>query len=359
MATGLQYKAFLRVDNVPPYSGGYAGEDFGPKNADYPWTDAPLTGEETHTYWYSDSDTADNAHSIKVEVTAKTSWTASVNHVTNVITVNYSTLITQIKKTLVGSNPGTWPRIIRISNCVQCGVVWGPVSTPMQAYVVATNIDMNPNGPSTLLLYPQSGTSEQPTIYYKSAADDTGTPGGYDHSNDQLPSAYVDAMGMGISFRNNLPLPTTYRLTYDANGGSGAPLAQTTTTGEGSVTFTVSNGTPTWGSYRFLGWSNSPVSGSGTMADVDYEAGDTITLQEGSPNKTIYAVWEKDYRPGKIIDNGGTWQSHNRSTGADNILTNSNWRTMRTIDGAVGTDNPPYMMHPSEFKNQRKIGNNA
>ncbi len=359
MATGLQYKAYLRVTDKAPYSGGYPGEDYGPKNADYPWEDAPLTGSETHTYWYSDSDTADNNHSIKVEVTATTSWSATINHVTNIITVNYSTIISKIDKKAVGTNPGTNPRIIRIYNSVGGQVKWGPVTTQMQQYTVVPSttypdpIDM---GSGVLVLTPNSSSSEKPTIYYKSAA----LFNGVDHSNDPLPSDYVDAMGMGISFRNTLPTPTTYSLNYNANGGSGAPLPQTTTTGEGSVTFTVSAIQPNWGSYIFLGWSNSPVSGSGTMADVDYEAGDTITLQEGSPNKTIYAVWEKDYRPGKILDNNLTWQSHNRSTGADNIRTASSWQTMRTQDGGVASDNPPTIAHSSSsFKNMRKIGANS
>lgn len=65
-----------------------------------------------------------------------------------------------------------------------------------------------------------------------------------------------------------------------------------------------------------------------------------------------------DYRPGQILDNNKIWQSHNRSGGADNIYTGSDWRTMRTENGAVGTDNPPYMRHTSEWKNQRKIGAN-
>lgn len=65
-----------------------------------------------------------------------------------------------------------------------------------------------------------------------------------------------------------------------------------------------------------------------------------------------------DYRPGQILDNNSIWQSHNRTSGADNVFNGSGWQTMRTDDGAVGTDNPPYMRHSSEWKNQRKIGAN-
>lgn len=64
-----------------------------------------------------------------------------------------------------------------------------------------------------------------------------------------------------------------------------------------------------------------------------------------------------DYRPGKIW-NGSAWVSHNRSAGFEKIYTaQATTREMRTMNGGVGTGNPPLIMHQSEFKNQRKIGN--
>lgn len=65
-----------------------------------------------------------------------------------------------------------------------------------------------------------------------------------------------------------------------------------------------------------------------------------------------------DYRPGQILDNASTWQSHNRPTGADNIYTGSEWRTMRTQDGGTGQNNPPLIRNASGWRNQRKIGAN-
>lgn len=66
-----------------------------------------------------------------------------------------------------------------------------------------------------------------------------------------------------------------------------------------------------------------------------------------------------DYRPGKIMDNGNTWQSHNRTGGADNVWNGSSWQTMRTDNGPTGQGNPPYMRHQSDWRNQRKIGANS
>ena len=77
----------------------------------------------------------------------------------------------------------------------------------------------------------------------------------------------------------------THTLTYSANGGTGAPTAQTQTYSvEDQRSFTVTSDQPIKDGYAFLGWSNTAA---GT---VDYVAGDTITA---AADKTIYAVWEK------------------------------------------------------------------
>ena len=67
-----------------------------------------------------------------------------------------------------------------------------------------------------------------------------------------------------------------------------------------------------------------------------------------------------DYRPGKVLDGDGNWQSHNRNRGAADVLTSGgSWQTMRTNDGAVGADNPPLILSNNGYKNMRKIGLNA
>lgn len=73
-----------------------------------------------------------------------------------------------------------------------------------------------------------------------------------------------------------------YTLTYNANGGSGAPSSQTAT-GVGSVKFTISTTEPTRANYKFVGWSTSK-----TATEAEYSAGSSITI---SSNTTLYAVW--------------------------------------------------------------------
>ena len=80
-----------------------------------------------------------------------------------------------------------------------------------------------------------------------------------------------------------LSLPTikrTYTVSYNANGGSGAPSSQTKTYG---VNLTLSSTVPTRAGYAFKGWATSST---GTVA---YQAGGTYTANSAV---TLYAVWE-------------------------------------------------------------------
>lgn len=138
----------------------------------------------------------------------------------------------------------------------------------------------------------------------------------------------------------------TAKITYNANGGTGAPSDTTGTTSGSSKTLTVSSTVPTRTNYRFDGWSyNSNL----------YHGGDTITIQKSNPTITLVAQWTEFYRPGERKVNG-TWSSHNRSGGACERKSNDSWYEMRTIDGGVGTGDEPTRKQSGTWYNQRKIG---
>lgn len=80
----------------------------------------------------------------------------------------------------------------------------------------------------------------------------------------------------------------TYTVSYNANGGSGAPSSQTKTYG---ATLKLSTTIPTRTNYSFLGWATS-ASGS-----VAYAAGANYTA---NANITLYAVWQLDYLKPRI-----------------------------------------------------------
>lgn len=76
----------------------------------------------------------------------------------------------------------------------------------------------------------------------------------------------------------------TYTVTYDANGGSGAPSNQTKTYG---VNLTLSGTKPTRKDYNFLGWNTYK-----TATEPLYSAGGIYTNNSAV---TLYAVWEVAY----------------------------------------------------------------
>ncbi|MBQ3499469.1 MAG: peptidoglycan DD-metalloendopeptidase family protein [Clostridia bacterium] len=73
----------------------------------------------------------------------------------------------------------------------------------------------------------------------------------------------------------------TYNVSYNSNGGSNAPSAQTKTYG---TDLTLSTAISTKANYNFIGW-NTKADGTGTT----YQPGDTYTE---NADLTLYAMWE-------------------------------------------------------------------
>ena len=85
--------------------------------------------------------------------------------------------------------------------------------------------------------------------------------------------------------------PETYTISFNANGGSGAPGNQTKTYGQ---TLTLSSTRPTRTNYNFIGWGSS--SGSTT---AEYQPGGSYT---NNGPATLYAIWELAYTPPRITN---------------------------------------------------------
>lgn len=124
----------------------------------------------------------------------------------------------------------------------------------------------------------------------------------------------------------------TIILTYDANGGTGAPSADDSGVTEGeNATFTISSTIPTHpNDNKFLGWADSP-----DATTPDYQADDTLTT---TTDKTIYAVWEKteEETPSDKISKPGI---DKKSDGQDSIADVTPGDTVNfTLDSHIGTD---------------------
>lgn len=89
----------------------------------------------------------------------------------------------------------------------------------------------------------------------------------------------------------------TYQVTFDANGGTNAPAAQSKTHG---VNLTITAAKPTRTNYKFLGWATSA-----SATSAQYRTGtnndQNVTYTTDAPI-TLYAVWELAYVAPRITN---------------------------------------------------------
>ena len=110
-----------------------------------------------------------------------------------------------------------------------------------------------------------------------------------------------------------------YTLSFNANGGSGAPSSKTVYGGIGAYIPTTK---PSRTGYTFLGWSTSSSATSAT-----WEAGDTMADSYAGQNRTLYAVWKANtYKISYNLDNGSKSGSY--------------WPTTATYNSAFNVSNP-------------------
>lgn len=91
-----------------------------------------------------------------------------------------------------------------------------------------------------------------------------------------------DAATKNVSLSVSVPAWTSYKVSFNANGGSGAPSAQTKWKDQ---TLTLSTTKPTKSGYTFVGWGTST-----TDTTKDYSAGGSYTA---NASDTLYAIWSK------------------------------------------------------------------
>lgn len=116
----------------------------------------------------------------------------------------------------------------------------------------------------------------------------------------------------------------TYTVSYNANGGTGAPASQYKTYG---VNMTLSSTKPTRTNYTFKGWGTSATATSAT-----YSAGATYTT---NANITLYAVWELAYTKPRITGiSVDRCKSHDDATLSDEgvyVRVKFNWACDKTV----------------------------
>lgn len=126
-------------------------------------------------------------------------------------------------------------------------------------------------------------TGESTPFYYET------TVGGVDGGTVTIQvgtgwNGWTPSHAYTYTFYVDYPAAASYTVSYNANGGSGAPGNQTKYQG---YNLTLSSSIPTRPGYAFNGW-NTSSSGNGT----NYSAGQTYT---GDGGLTLYAKWTPTY----------------------------------------------------------------
>lgn len=115
-----------------------------------------------------------------------------------------------------------------------------------------------------------------------------------------------------------VPAWTSYKVTYNANGGSGAPSAQTKWKNQ---TLKLSSTKPTRTGYTFAGWATSASGSVAYAAGANYTANTAVTL---------YAKWTALTYTVKYDANGGSGAPANQTKTYGQTLTLSSTKPTRT-----------------------------
>ena len=134
-----------------------------------------------------------------------------------------------------------------------------------------------------------------------------------------------DSATKNVSFNVTVPAWTSYTVTYNANGGSGAPGSQTKWKGQ---TLKLSTTKPTRTGYSFLGWSTSSTATSAT-----YAAGANYTSDAAA---TLYAVWKANTYTVTYNANGGSGAPGSQTKTYGKALTLSSAKPTRSKYNFLG-----------------------
>lgn len=137
-----------------------------------------------------------------------------------------------------------------------------------------------------------------------------------------------------------------YTVTYNANGGTGAPSSQTKTYG---VNLTLSSTKPTRSGYNFKGWGTSA-----SATTIAYAPGATYTANAAL---TLYAIWEVGYVKPRI-SNVQVHRAYVTSTGG---LVHDDEGTVLILDFDWATDieNPYYTVEWKKSSDSEWDNNNV
>ena len=181
----------------------------------------------------------------------------------------------------------------------------------------------SPNGTSLNLDFGTTsgsgwGTSSQKQIGKYTLTYTRGTSSKTVKFTAKLNDLASDNYDVSVSTSYTIPTLPSYTITYNANGGTGAPSNQTKYYGKN---ITVSTTKPTLFGYTFVGWSTAKDD------TVEYNSGSAFGL---NANTTLYAVWRANTYTITYNANGGTGEPSSQTKTHDVALTLSSTIPTRT-----------------------------
>ena len=141
----------------------------------------------------------------------------------------------------------------------------------------------------------------------------------YSGTEDQWNSIAIGSNNENLTNATIHCIIKSYTISYNANGGSGAPVNQTKEHGE---SLTLSSAAPTKTGFTFLGWATSS-----TAASAEYQPGDSFTTDADT---TLYAVWKINEYTISYNANGGNGAPVNQPKRHGESLTLSSEKPTKT-----------------------------
>lgn len=151
---------------------------------------------------------------------------------------------------------------------------------------ILNNLNITTSG-TDAIIYEVTGIKEGDTLTAGQSVNVT-VVARYNSNVIADPDVRVKTLSVGLEwgqYTNQVVLPGTYTINYNANGGSGSMGGTTCTVGSNC---TLATNTFTNGSYPFVGWSTSAAGA------VVYGNGQSVkNLTSNGKTVTLYAVWDK------------------------------------------------------------------
>ena len=168
-------------------------------------------------------------------------------------------------------------------------------------------------------------TSNQQRIASYSKTYNKGTSASTKNCSAALDTIEAAPGTMRVSKSFSIPALASYTVSYNANGGSGAPGNQTKYYGQ---TLTLSSIRPTRSNYKFLGWATSA-----TASSAQYQPGGSYTANAAV---TLYAVWSLNSFTVTYNANGGSGAPGSQTTAGGGSITLSSTQPTRKRHSFLG-----------------------